>query len=96
MTWETALGYLGPFAAGTLASFLGFLVVLPSKIGEKLLAHHFEAKLAAIRHEQGIQPGKLQADLDHLKDRGIRSNEREYQAITNVWEGFVVVSPRVV
>jgi hypothetical protein len=89
MNWEPIIVYLTPIALGGLGSFLAFLAILPTKIGEKLLAHHFEAKLAALKHDHGIELGKLQAELDHLKDRGIRSNEREYQAITSVWEAFV-------
>jgi hypothetical protein len=56
---------------------------------ERSVQHTFDAKIAAIKHEQGIELGKLQSELDHLKDRGVRSNEREYQAVSSVWEGFV-------
>jgi hypothetical protein len=49
-------------------------MLLPTKIGEKLIAHHFDAKLASLKHQQGIEFGRMQAELDHVKDRGIRSN----------------------
>jgi molybdopterin-guanine dinucleotide biosynthesis protein len=65
------------------------LFLLPTKFGERLLSHHFDAKIAALKHEQEKELGKLHAELDHLKDRGIRSNEREYDAVSTVWESFV-------
>lgn len=72
-----------------LVSSIGFLLLLPTKIGERLLSNHFDAKIEALKHEQGKELGRLQAELDHFKDRGIRSNEKEYQAITALWESFV-------
>jgi hypothetical protein len=89
MSWESIAAYLTPIALGGLGSFLAFLAILPTKVGERLLAHHFEAKIATLKHEQGVELGKVQAELDHIKDRGIRPNEREYQAVSGVWEGFV-------
>jgi hypothetical protein len=38
--------YLTPIALGGLGSFLAFIAILPTKIGERLLAHHFETKIA--------------------------------------------------
>lgn len=89
MTWTDLIHFVTPIALAGATSLASFLFLLPTKIGEKLVGHHFEAKITDLRHEQATELGRLQAGLDHLKDRGIRSNEREYQAISGVWESFV-------
>jgi hypothetical protein len=89
MNWEPFLGYLLAVALSGVGSFTGFLALLPTKIGQKALDHHFDAKVAVLKHEHSKDLGRLQSDLDHLKDRGTRSNEAEYLALATVWEDFV-------
>ena len=89
MTLEAVTQYFLPIMLSGLSSLLAFAFLLPTKFGERLVAHHFEARISELKHEQSKELGRLQAELDHMKDRGIRSNEREYQAITSVWESFV-------
>jgi hypothetical protein len=74
-------------AAGTATA--AFFVLLPSKIGEKYISFHFDRKLADLRDVQNQKIEALKEQLGHLGDRGKRSNEREYEALSNIWNQFV-------
>ena len=87
--WHEIADYLAPITLGGVGALTTFVFLLPSKLGERLVSQYFEERVADLKHEQSKEMGKVQADLDHLKDRGTRSNEREYQAITQTWERFV-------
>ena len=87
--WQAVGDYLAPIALGGAGAFATFIALLPSKLGERLVGHYFDKRIADLKHEQSVELGKLQANLDHLKDRGVRSNEREYVAISQTWELFV-------
>jgi hypothetical protein len=67
----------------------GTFWLLTTKIGEKYFTHHLDRKLESLRHEQNTKIEALRADLGHVADRGKRSNEREYDALAEVWERFV-------
>jgi hypothetical protein len=86
MSWEavkTALfSIVGLVGLGGFGWLIKFLL-------EKLLNHVLERKLTAFKHEQSQEIEKLRADLNHLQDRGVRSNEMEYQALVAAWEGFI-------
>ena len=55
----------------------------------KSLDHLLEKKLADFKHVQSQEIANLNNKLHHLEDRGVRSNEREYEAIVSAWEGFI-------
>ena len=74
--WHTLLDYLTNIVLGGVCAFVVFVVMLPTKLGNRLIGHHFDAQLQSLKHEHGKEFGKLQAELDHFKDRGVRSNER--------------------
>jgi hypothetical protein len=71
------------------AAVLTFIGIAPTKLGERLLSHHLERKLSAFKHEQNEKLEALKAQLAHLGDRGQRSNQREFDAISAVWDRFV-------
>jgi len=73
-------------AAGVGVAFLG---VASTKLGEKVLNHFFDRRLAALKHGQDQKIEGLRASLSRLGDRGVRSNEREYNAIITAWESFI-------
>ena len=89
ISWHAVGDYIAPVALGGAGAFASFVALLPSRLGERLVGHYFEKRIAGLKHEQSVEMGRLQANLDHLKDRGTRSNEREYQAIQQTWERFV-------
>jgi hypothetical protein len=73
-------------SAGFILAFFG---LAPAKLGERLLGHYLDQRLSSVRHEQNEKIEELKAQLAHLSDRGSRSNEREYNALTAVWDKFV-------
>jgi hypothetical protein len=84
-------------AAGGLA----LIGLAPAKLGEKLFGHYLDRKLADLRHVHEQQIAHLKADQDrqleefrsklaHVGDRGVRSNEKEFQAVVAAWESFLV------
>jgi len=73
-------------SAGVILAFFG---LAPAKLGERLFGHYLDQRLASVRHEQNAKIEELKAQLSHLSDRGVRSNEREYNALTAVWDKFV-------
>jgi hypothetical protein len=48
-----------------------------------------ELALANLKHEQDAQIEDLRAKIAHLSDRGKHSNEREYAALSAIWEKCV-------
>jgi hypothetical protein len=74
-------------AAGVAAT--AFFVLLPTKFGEKYLSFHFDRKLSDLKDAQNQKIEALKEQLSHLGDRGKRSNEREYEALSDIWGQFV-------
>src|SRR4030081_3299790 len=64
-------------------------IMLPTKFGEKYLSFHFDRKLADLKDAQNQKIESLKEQLNHLGDRGKRSNEREYEALSDIWGQFV-------
>jgi hypothetical protein len=62
---------------------------LSTKIGGRLLSHQLDQRLAALKHEHDQQIEDLRSRLSHIADRGQRSNEREYEALSDIWDKFV-------
>jgi hypothetical protein len=89
MTVSDIVSWLLQTAVAAGAAFVAFLILLPTKYGEKYLAFHFDQKLAELKDRQGQEIEKLKERLNHLSDRGKRSNEMEFAAIRLVWESFV-------
>jgi hypothetical protein len=87
--WEQTVIFLINVAALGVCSFLVFVALLPTNMGRRMIGHYFDTKIAEVKLEHSKDLGRLQSELDHLKDRGVRSNEKEYQAIDAVWESFV-------
>jgi hypothetical protein len=87
--WAHVPVFLLQAALAAVVTVLAFVGLAPTKLGERFLNHHLEKKLADLRHDQNQQIEKLKEQLGHIGDRGIRSNEREFNAISAVWESFV-------
>ena len=83
------LGWLAQTIVASGVAILAFLGIASTKIGERFLSHRLDRKLTAFKHEHNKEIEGLKAQLAHLDDRGKRSNEREYNALTEIWEKFV-------
>ena len=66
----------------------GFLASL-TKMGDRLLGHWFERRIAAYRQGLDAEIEELRAKLARLGDRDVRTNEREYAALIGAWEHFI-------
>ncbi len=67
----------------------GFILLRSTAIGERFLSHHLERKLAQYKHEHDQSIEALRADLAHSGDRSRRANEREFEALSEIWDAFV-------
>ena len=76
-------------AIATGVATSAFFVLLPTKFGEKYLSFHFDRKLADLKDAQNQKIEALKEQLNHLGDRAKRSNEREYEALSDIWGQFV-------
>ena len=55
----------------------------------KIIDHLLDSKLAGLKDVQSREVEKLRTELRHVEDRGMRSNEREFQALTLAWDSFI-------
>jgi hypothetical protein len=74
---------------GFMGSALFFVTSLPNRLGGKYIDHRFNEKLEEIRTEQQRAVTRLRSQLDQLLDRGIRANEKEFNATVLVWEKLI-------
>jgi len=80
--------WLLQMAAAAGVATTAFFVLLPTKFGEKYLGFHFDRKLADLKDAQNQKIQALKEQLNHLGDRGKRSNEKEYDALSEIWNQF--------
>lgn len=83
------LSDLYPWLTGAIGGLLGAAFLLPTKLGEALFKYRFDRAVEAFKAEQGRELEILKEQLNHLGDRGKRSNEMEFTAITAIWDKFV-------
>ncbi len=73
-------------AAGAIG---GLAITMLTKFGERLVSYKFDERLEKLRSDLNGQVERLKATLSHLSDRGTRSNEFEYDAITSAWVQYI-------
>lgn len=89
-----------PWIVSAIGGFIGAALLLPTKLGEALiqfkankLLEGFKAQqsqeLERLKSSQGRELELLKEQLNHLGDRGRRSNEMEFAATEAVWKAFV-------
>jgi hypothetical protein len=83
------LSDLYPWLTGAIGGLLGAAFLLPTKLGEALFKYRFDRAVEAFKAEQGRELEILKEQLNHLGDRGKRSNEMEFTAISAMWDKFV-------
>jgi hypothetical protein len=89
ISWGEVASWFLQTAVAAVVATTAFVVLLPTKLGEKYLGFHFDRKLAGLKDQQNQEIEKLKEQLAHFGDRGKRSNEMEFAAIKLVWESFV-------
>lgn len=83
------LNHLLAPTAISLVTLIGFIGIAPKFVSEKLLSHYLDGRLAEQNREHERQIEALKADLARIGDRGVRSNEREFNALSEAWGKFV-------
>jgi hypothetical protein len=89
-----------PWFVSGIGGALGASLLLPTKLGEALIQFRTNKLLEGFKSEQSRELERLKAEqsrelerlkeqLNHLGDRGRRSNEMEFVAIQTVWKTFV-------
>jgi hypothetical protein len=78
-----------PWFLAAIGGFIGAALLLPTKLGEALIQYRVGKTLETFKAQQARELEGLRAELNHLADRGKRSNEMEFQAIEIVWRAFV-------
>jgi hypothetical protein len=88
VSWGEIVSWLLQTTAAAGVVITAFFVALPTKFGEKYLSFHFDAKLERLKDFQNQKIEALKEQLNHLGDRGKRSNEKEYDALSEIWNQF--------
>jgi hypothetical protein len=78
-----------PWLLAAIGGFIGAALLLPTKLGEAIIQYRVGKTLEIFKAAQAKELESLRAELNHLGDRGKRSNEMEFQAIQTVWRAFV-------
>jgi hypothetical protein len=78
-----------PWFVGAIGGAMGAAFLLPTKLGEAVIQYGTGKLLEGFKAEQYRELERLKERLNHLGDRGRRSNEMEFSAIETVWKGFV-------
>jgi hypothetical protein len=89
-----------PWIVAGLGGLMGAALLLPTKLGEALFQFRTHKLLEEFKAQQNRELERFKADqsqglehlreqLNHLGDRGRRSNEMEFVAIESVWKAFV-------
>jgi hypothetical protein len=81
--------WLGQVLISGIGAILGVIALLFSSIGGKLLDFFFNQRIEKVRSKLEGEIEELKTRLAVLGDRGVRSNEREYNAIVAAWEVYV-------
>jgi hypothetical protein len=85
----TIISFIAQTIASSAVVILGFIAIRSTNIGERFISHHFDRKIADLKHAHEEKIEALRSDLAHLQDRGRRANELEFDAVTKVWHSFV-------
>jgi hypothetical protein len=74
---------------GAAGSFLTALLLLIPKIGETFFKARLDRALESYKAEQNREMESLRERMNHIGDRGRRSNENEFIALRSLWEKFM-------
>jgi hypothetical protein len=80
---------LGSIMLQAALASVGTLAILSTRVGEKYLSHRLERGMEKLKHEHEELIESFRAQLSHLSDRGRHANEREFEALSEIWDLFV-------
>lgn len=67
-----------PWLVSGVGGFIGAALLLPTKLGQSLLQFRIDKTLEDFKAERNRELEKLKDQLNHVADRGRRSNEMEF------------------
>ncbi len=82
------IGFLN-VALGAAGAVGGLALAMFTKFGERIVNYKFDQRIERYKSELQSEVEQLRARLSHLSDRGARSNELEYEAITGAWVQYI-------
>ena len=74
---------------GAIGSTLTALLLLIPKFGEMFFKARFDRALETYKADQNRDIEALRERVNHISDRGRRSNENEFNALRSIWEKFI-------
>jgi hypothetical protein len=77
------------FLLGAAGAIGGLALTMSTRFGDRLINHKFDERIEKYKSELEGEVEKLRAWLSHVTDRGARSNELEYEAITATWFQYI-------
>jgi hypothetical protein len=89
LDWSSISSWLLQTFAASGVAILGFIGLRSTALGERLFSHHLDRKITELKHSQNEAIEALRADLAHITDRGRRANEKEFDALSSIWDSFV-------
>jgi hypothetical protein len=82
--WAELFPWIVAGVGGAIGSFLTATVLLIPKVGETFFKARFDRALEAYKAEQNRGIEALRERLNHISDRGRRSNENEFNALRSI------------
>ena len=87
--WADFSPWLVAGAGGAVGAFLTAMLLLIPKFGEMFFKARFDRALETYKAKQSLEIENLRERLNHIGDRGKRSNENEFNALRSIWERFI-------
>jgi hypothetical protein len=88
--WAELYPWVVAGVGGAIGSVLTALLLLVPKFGEMFFKARIDRALEAYKAEKNRDIEGLRERLNHIADRGRRSNENEFNALRSIWEKFIV------
>jgi len=90
MDWvATLLSLILNIFVGGIGALGAMALAALTKVGDRIIGQKFDERIEAYKKKLESEIEELKARLSHITDRGVRSNELEYEAITMAWEKFI-------
>jgi hypothetical protein len=87
--WTELYPWIVAGVGGAFGSILTALLLLVPKFGEMFFKARIDRALEVYKAEQNRDIEGLRERLNHIADRGRRSNENEFNALRSIWEKFI-------
>ena len=80
--------WIAPLIVGAVGGLAGVFLASLTKAGERFVGHNFDRRIEKFKSGLEGEIENLKAKLALVSDRGIRANEREFNALIAAWEAY--------